>query len=580
MNAACRPIILESCPKMYERDLDKAAPPEQTLRNVSAALANVNLDIFAGAERVDTGRLDIPVYMGICGLDARAVMPARKQMGKGSSLAQAQASALMEVMERYAFFSFWAEERNMIRMSWEEAEKRFGDSLISPAEILASVNDSLDEKTARKILNLADWLFYPATRLADGQIVWLPLDWFRMLGEFNGSSAGNTAEESILQGLSELVERHACAIADQAGKPLPTIDAANSGDATLDSLLAKFEKEKINLILKDFSGDMPIPVVAALAWDPATFPQKSEIVFTAGAASSPQKAAIRAVTEVAQLAGDFCSNSCYEASGLPKFASLAECQWLLEGPAVPLRHLPDISASDMAAEIRAALAGLEPIKVYAAETTSPLLNIPAHYCIAPGLQFRERDRNQSLGLFAGRKLAENAEPRRALDALDRLGQLLPDAFYLPFFKGLAELRRGGSAAAICLFEAAIPLQPDADARAMACFYAGYGHTLSGQWRQAIPHLREAAGLCPGMKEYANLLGVSLYKTGQYGQALECFEKALKIDKGSAIDLANRGLCHELLGKTESAAEDFRAALSLDSSINFAAEHLANLEEKS
>ena len=45
-------------------------------------------------------------------------MPTRKQMGKGSSAEQAEASALMELMERFAFFSFWEERPHMVSATW------------------------------------------------------------------------------------------------------------------------------------------------------------------------------------------------------------------------------------------------------------------------------------------------------------------------------------------------------------------------------------------------------------------------------------------------------------------------------
>ena len=64
---------------------------------VRARLEAAQADILAETRRVDVDRLGIPVYLSVCGADARRVMPTRKQMGKGSSPAQAQASALMEL---------------------------------------------------------------------------------------------------------------------------------------------------------------------------------------------------------------------------------------------------------------------------------------------------------------------------------------------------------------------------------------------------------------------------------------------------------------------------------------------------
>ena len=89
------------------------------------------------------------------------------------------------------------------------------------------------------MLDLTRWQFYPATRLLDGKTVWLPLDWFKLLGEFNGTSAGNSREESLLQGLSELIERHVCCRVDRNLPTTPTIDPASCAfDPVLAELLA------------------------------------------------------------------------------------------------------------------------------------------------------------------------------------------------------------------------------------------------------------------------------------------------------------------------------------------------------
>ena len=572
-----RPIILAPCPKGYTRDLDKAVSPAVTVERVKSRLAGAGLDVVAGARRVDVGRLGIPVYLGMCGEDARAVMPTRKQMGKGSSEAQALASALMEVMERFAFFSFWERPHEVFSGTWSEAEARFGDALLPLEEVLRSVGDAMPPERARRIMDLARWQFSPATHLLSGRIVWLPLDWFRMLGEFNGSSAGNSAEESLLQGLSELVERHVCCIADRERPVLPTIMPESCTDATLRGLMDAFVREGIRLVLKDLSLGMGLPTVGALAWDPATFPRSSEIVFTAGTASSPAKAAIRAVTEVAQLGGDFCTNSCYEASGLPKFTELGQTGWLLEGPEVPLESLPSVETDDIRDELVAAMESLAPLNVYAVETTHPELGIPAHYTIVPGLQFRERDRNQSLGLFVGRKLAETCDAETAERGLAALAQLCPGAHYLPFFQGILALRRGEPAEARDHFLAALPLQPDAEAAGLAAFYAGHTETLQGRFAEAVPLLRQAVSLCPEMKEYGNLLGVALYKTQRYAEAAEAFAAVLRLDKGSAMDRANLGVCHKFLGNIEEARKELSAALELDPTLDFARAHLEELE---
>lgn len=574
MNIA--PVRLKSCLKAAASPSGKAIAAEETLARVQSILAASRQDILRETRRIDTGRLGIPVYMSICAGDARALMPTRKQMGKGPTAAQAEASAVMELMERHAFFGFWIRQENFIEAGWEAAREKFGAKLLSESEMLKSVQDAHDEREAREILNLAAWQFHPATRLSDGRQIWLPVDWFRMLGEFNGSSAGNTDTESVLQGLCELVERHVCCLADKTRAPLPTISQESMADPILRQLVEAFRNAGINLVLKDMSMGLNVPTIAALAWDPATFPASSEIVFTAGTASSPSAAAIRALTEVAQLGGDFCTSACYEASGLPKFSNLSECAWLLQGESRNLDSLPNVENADMALEIRAILEGLAPLDCYAISTADPDLQIPAHWIIAPGLEFRERDRAQSLGLFTGRKLAEQTPLRNAMAGLEKLAQYYPGAHFLPFFTGLCLLRNVSPQAAQPHFHKSIELQPHADGRALASFYTGHCLGQLDKWEEALPFLQAAFELCPQVSEYGNLAGIACYRLGRYDKAEDIFDTVLKHNRGSAIDLANRGVCRKFLGRGAEARIDLETALELDPSLDFARTHLADL----
>ncbi len=575
-------IRLTPCPKAYVLDQDKAVTPEETLRTVKARLAGLDLDIAAEIRRIDVGRLGIPVFISRCGQDAKAVMPTRKQMGKGATPAQAEASALMELMERYGFFTFWRDRPDMVRLSWEEAERRFGDALIPVAEVTRACGSELPEDTARSLLGLRPWLFCPCLRIHDEQIVHVPLDLFRQLGEFNGSSAGNTEAESILQGACELIERHVCALIDRDRPELPTIAPASAEDPVLRDLLDKFERAGVHVLLKDFSLGLPAPTVGVLAHDPATFPERSEIVFTAGTAVSPVKAAVRALTEIAQLGGDFCTSACYEASGLPKFAEMDEARFLFSGPTVPLASLPDPEGGDILEELRGLAKALlaQGFSLYSVATTNPDTRVPTHYSFVPGFAFREREKNASLGLFVGRMIAEEAGPDEAERAYARMETLIPGAHWLPFFRGMTAMRAGDYSAARRFFALAEPVQPEEESRALAAFYGAYTHTLEGDWEQARPGLATAAELCPDMKEYHNLLGVCLFKLGKYEDAGTCFAYILsRLDKGSAVDVQNLGLCRKFLGDAEAARHYLTAALELDPGLEAARTHLAELNRQ-
>lgn len=580
-------IDFSPCPKAYSADQDKAVSPDRTLAAVRERLARLSLSILSETRRIDNGRLGIPVFLSVCGADARGVMPTRKQMGKGASPAQAEASALMELMERYGFFTYW-EQAEYERATWSEAERLFGAQLMPLDEAIAACHDTISREDARRVLDLRRWRFAKVWRIpghaaAEPAPCYAPLDLFKQLGEFNGSSAGNTDVESVLQGACELAERHVCCLADETMPELPTISLNDREDPILQSLVERFHSNGIVIALKDFSLGMPVPTVAALAFDQATFPARSEIVFTAGTATSPAKAAIRALTEVAQLAGDFNSGACYEASGLPKYRTLDEAAWLLKGPLCRLGDLPDIKAEDIRDELCALSAGLGALgyPLYSLATTNRDTGVPSHYSFAPGLRFRERDKNASLGLFVGRLISEETDADEAEHAFAVLEDVYPAAHFLPFFRGMTALRSGDAERARLLFAEAEPLQPDNEARALPAFYHAYTHTLADEWGAALPGLERAVAFCPEMKEYRNLLGVCLFKLGRHDEAGAQFMDIItRLDKGSAVDLQNLGLCRKFSGNKKEAVQYLTAALGIDPSLEAARAHLQELNNAS
>lgn len=573
-------LQLKDCFKVYTADQDKAAPPAETVARVKARLDEKCKGVLEETKRVDTGRLGIPVFLSICGPEARAVMPTRKQMGKGASPSQAEASALMELVERFSYFSFWADEANFTLATWSEAEQLFGAQLMNIEQIRQSVDDDLTPENARRLMDLVRWRFCPALNVATGETCVLPLDWFKTLNEFNGSSAGNTPEESVLQGGCELVERHVSAVIDRTSPVLPTIDQDTITDPVLKDLCERFKKNGIMLLLKDFTLGMPVPTVGALAFDPVTFPGLSEIVYTAGTAADPVKAAVRAVTEIAQLAGDFETGRVYEASGLRKFTDPGQFAWLTEGPAVELDSLPSVVDDNIRVEVARLADGLleRGYTLYTVPTTRADLDVPANYNLVPGFDFRERTANRSLGLFVGRKLAEEAPDDEAVAGLAVLAEVAPKAYYLPFFQALLALRLGDIDGAAALFAKAEAGQPGAGERALCAFYQAYALTQEGKWSEALPHLDRAIELDAEVKEYFNLRGVGLFKAGRYAEAKENFHAVLGLDSGSAPDLANLGLCHKFLGEREDALECLASALELDSSLDYARTHLEELRQ--
>jgi len=571
-------ISLNSCPKVYTKDQDKAFAPAETVARVKSLLEANCHGVLAKTDRVDTGRLGIPVFVSSCGPQAAEIMPTRKQMGKGASPEQAEASALMELVERYSFFSFWSEQSNFTEKTWSQASVCWPDKLIGIDKILQSVHETLPEDQAVKVLDLVSWKFHPALNLLTEAVEYVPLDLFKKLNEFNGSSAGNTFEESLGQGLCELVERHVCCLVDRERMTLPTIDLDSCEDPVFQDLVNRYQNNGVTIILKDFSLDFPIPTIGAVAYDSKTFPALSEIVFTAGTAASPLKAAVRALTEIAQLAGDFETSRVYEASGLPKFTAIEQLEWLEQGELKLLNELPSVEHFDILIELKRMAKGLAEMGYtsYGVDTTHPDLGVAANYGFVPGFDFRERTPHASLGLFVGRILAEESSFEDAEAGLDVLESIYSDAHFIPFFRGLLALRMQDTSFAAIMFEIAEPLQPAGPERALAAFYAAYALSLEERWVETVPYLDRAIGFDEEVKEYFNLRGVARFKAGEYQSAAADFEAALAIDSGSPEDLANLGLCHKFMGNPEQARDYLEAALALNPELHYARDHLKDV----
>jgi len=77
-----------------------------------------------------------------------------------------------------------------------------------------------------------------------------------------------------------------------------------------------------------------------------------------------------------------------------------------------------------------------------------------------------------------------------------------------------------------------------------------------------------------------LMGFCYFKLKAHEQAIDCFNKVLTLNPGSAIDYANIASNYREMGEIDKAVEYYETALSLDPSITFARENLAKLGRKS
>jgi len=571
-------VVLADAYKGYTRDLDKFITPGETVRRFKEKLKKINLDILEGTERIDNGRLDIPVYFSICGKDAEEIIGTRKQMGKGGTPHQAEASAVMELAERFSFFSFKDNPGNFLL----EEYRNIKDRALPFENIAQSVHDdSLELDRAREVFSRLPLKWTRGYNLTKDKELLIPFDWFFTINEFNGTSAGNCQEEAILQGICEVVERHVSSVISLNRLKTPAIDLSSTVDPLVLELIKKYQKEGVKLYVSDFSLNIGIPSIGVLAYDPSTFPGKSEIVWTAGTTPNPQKALNRALTEVAQLAGDFNTSANYVASGLPKFKDLAEADFVMHPEKkIGISNLPDLSNDNIKVEVENCIEALSKMgmEVILVDITHPKLGMPAFYTIIPGAHFRERAAGTSVGMFSAKLIAESGNPVWAIKELKEMDKLLPGKYYVKFFLGLSHLSINEPIKALNYLEEALNLDPKDQDIPSIYSYMGISYKELQRYGEAIETLKKAEEYDRERTDVYNLMGFCYFKLKDHQKAIECFKNVLQLNPGSAIDYANIASNYRDMGDRDKAIQYYKFALELDPTIDFARDNLQMLEQ--
>ncbi len=555
---------------------DKVREPEETISMVEERFRQTGLKVFKELRRIDKGRLGIPVYISIYDLEGQKTTGNYKQMGKGATDALSRASALMELVERFSLFDFVKNRAKQRVATFEE----LGERAMPFEEFMEAVEDPEGDVQAREVVKRiakkVPFHFVPALHTPSQEVKEIPFYWFWILYEYNGSAAGNTYPEAAVQATCELIERHVSALSNRLKAPMPEI-RRDSIVGEGDRLCKCFERLGIRLWIRDMSYGMPAPTVAAMALDPSTYPTRSEIVYASGTGTSPERALIRTLTEIAQLAGDFDTDGKYVESALPKFATLAEASYVVEKAGeVNLSDLPNVYADDHAEELRRLSEGLKErgYTLYFVDLTHPVLNLPAVYAVIPGILFRERTKLSPLYHLA-RTVALYLSPETALEILKVLTEEAPPKYYTFGYLGQVLSQLGAYEEALKMLRKAISLSPDIPD--LPALYAHLSNVClaMGKYKDALDAAEK--GLSYGeVPELWNLLGRAHYKQRNYADALQAFLRAVELEPSSAIDYANAGYCLKELGIIPEAKRFFQMALTLDPTLTMAQEGLNNL----
>lgn len=383
-------LELKHCPKYSPGTGIRIMPPEETLARVLPLLKTAGL----GEPEDITSKDDIGIPVFSVDRQQTALGVPKYYNGKGVTREQAEASAVMESIERYS-----AERRDDDIVAYGTYEQA--------CEVMPTINpvDMILPIWALDRLQGAEIAWTPGWEMFRGEQVWVPacdvfypykpdtdLQLFRF--HTNGIAAGNTMEEAILHATFELIERDAWSIAEYRNEPVPDVEV--DSDSVPGQLLAKFAEHGVEVHLKDLTCDTGVTTIGAAADDVAT---KDPELLTIGVGThlNPEIAAIRAITEVAQSRATHKDGKKINAQlqrvandmGYEKIKEVNRLWYSHTDRSVKLSDMKNEATDDVLDDIEVVLgklmdAGFE--HVVAVDLTRPELGVPAVRMVIPGME--------------------------------------------------------------------------------------------------------------------------------------------------------------------------------------------------
>jgi ribosomal protein S12 methylthiotransferase accessory factor len=335
--------------------------------------------------------------------------------GKGTSDAQARASALCEGLERYSGVFRGDEPRRRARQA------DLGGAAVALNDCLLFSERQYGEREERNA-NGSRFSFIPVPFDATAEIEWSPV-WSLTRREVrylptafcyydypqaaeqtyciacsNGSAAGNTLEEAILQGFLELVERDGVALWWYNRVRRPGVDLDSFGDPYLTRLRAFLQENGREFWVLDLTADLGIPVFASITRRTEGLPE--QIVPGFGAHLDPKIALLRAVTEMNQMLSSPLlgrRDKALEKEPMdPDTANWLETATTTNQPyLLPGEELPRTAASyrqtwtdDVGDDVRTcqALAERAGMEMLVLDQTRPEIGLPVAKVFVPGLR--------------------------------------------------------------------------------------------------------------------------------------------------------------------------------------------------
>lgn len=337
------------------------------------------------------------------------------QNGKGTDEKYAAASGFAELMERLENGWLWQklmDDEFLRRGGFHD----FPDEEIKPiAELLAQDNPYLPkifeslglrmpwqrraflEKLAKECYSLTDGtiLALPYVDIFAQKIVYIPFALITLFGVSNGMTAGNTMEEALVQGMSELYERHVHMTLMQGNITPPEIPRRELEACGIIDVVRRLEEGgRYAVSLRDCSLGEGYPVTAAIIFD------KGQGTFGVRLGAHPSFAVSieRTLTEAFQGRKlEFFASQCYAGTveevchyhNIPNVMKVGTGAWpvrfLTGKPSYPYRPWREWESKDNGEHLDKLLAHAKAHGYRPLVRDSSHLGFPAFHILIPGI---------------------------------------------------------------------------------------------------------------------------------------------------------------------------------------------------
>lgn len=399
--------MFEDVPIKFFKGSHRIKSPKETIEATEDKLRIAGITRLTEITHLD--RVGIPVFS--------AIRPTAQEgsvsiyAGKGATVEQAKASAMMEGFERYSGEKQDIDNKRMKIDTFDNIENAINPKdLILPkiTETYNLNNTKLEWIEATDIINEKE-VYIPANAIFHPYIpsreeIPSPIALFK--GNTNGLASGNIIEEAVLHGMFEVIERDAWSIFEITKRNKREIDKSSIENEIILDLLDKFEKEGIKIKLIDLTADLDVPTIAASA-DDTVLKDAALLTLGVGTHLDPEIAVIRALSEVAQsratqihgtredtVRADFMRKTGYE-----RMKKSNKHYFIEEDEKVKLSDIEDKSSNTVKKDIETTIEEIQKVglnQVLFTDLTREELGINVARAVIPGAELYTLD-NERLG---------------------------------------------------------------------------------------------------------------------------------------------------------------------------------------